>query len=281
VKFSLTTNGTLGNRDAWDGMLDEDLELIVSFDGMPEIHDRHRRDLNGRPTAAVVEGTLRELIRRGKTVRVNMVVRPDTVAALPEGLGYVHDLGVQDIDLSLDLWTRWNPRDVEKLKESVIRAARLWRQWLPHFSVSWFDAKVADLARLPSTGGGAWCGFGDGEIAVAPSGHLYPCERLIGEDRGGSPFRLPGNAIDGDDFSSFTTAPLQRHNACVNCALLTACDTGCRCSNYIRTGDINRPDGLLCVLNKTCARAVSEMLGDSKEIFSGSEPSNKKECYVG
>ena len=187
------------------------------------------------------------------------------------------------MNLSLDLWTTWTAGDGLRLRGLVERAAELWRQWLPDFSVNWFDGKVAGLAGLPATIETTRCGFGDGEIAVAPSGRLYPCERLIGEDRPDHPLRLPGHAREGHDFLACAPAPLDSCPACSNCVLATACDTDCRCSNFVRTGDVNRPDGLLCLLNKAAAEAVSRVLEDA--IYSGepcqSNLQHQRKSHVG
>jgi uncharacterized protein len=59
VRFNLTTNGTISSREALQVMTTGDLDLAVSFDGMPEVHDRHRRDVHGNGSSALVEQTLR------------------------------------------------------------------------------------------------------------------------------------------------------------------------------------------------------------------------------
>ena len=260
VRFNLTTNGTITSAEAWQVMLADDLTLAVSCDGSPPTHDRHRRDTQGRGSAAQVEATLRRLVAAGRFFTVVFVVRPDNLEEVPAGLEYLHALGVRHVDLSLDLWTTWNAGDGVRLRQLIQRAAELWRGWLPDFGLSWFDAKAAALAEVPAEEASTRCGFGGGEIAVAPSGNLYPCERLIGEDGPGQPMRLTGHALAGSDFLEHSPAGFARHEACTRCALLAACDTSCRCSNFIRTGDPNRPDGLLCLLNKATAEAVAKML---------------------
>jgi uncharacterized protein len=273
VRFTLTTNGTLDNPEAWRVMLDPDLELAISCDGPPAVHDQHRRDVHNRPTSAMVETTLRKLLSLGRSFRVVAVIRPDNLEHIPNSLEYLYALGIRHVDLSLDLWTRWTADDGRRLNLAVVAAANLWRRWLPDFSLNWFDVKAAALAHLPSTEEGTHCGFGVGEIAVAPSGRLYPCERVIGEDQPGHPLCLPGHATDPGDFLQFITGVFARCSPCAQCALASACDTTCRCSNFIRTGDLNRPDGLLCILNKAAARATSAVLAG--------ETSNKREtCYV-
>jgi uncharacterized protein len=260
VAFTLTTNGTITHPDAWEIMLDRDLGLAVSFDGTPQIHDRHRRDSKGHGTAGVVQTTLSRLMDADKSFSVIAVVRPDNLDQIPEALNHLYRIGVRQVNLSLDLWTTWTAADACRLQDLVRTAAQLWRQWLPEFNLNWFDAKATALTDVPLTEEITTCGFGAGEIAVAPSGRLYPCERVIGEDRPDHPLRLPGHALDAGDFLSCPTDPFARCTPCSQCALAPACDTTCRCSNFIRTGDVNRPDGLLCMLNKATARATADAL---------------------
>ena len=262
VCFHLTTNGTITSAEAWQAMLADDLILAVSCDGSPRMHNRHRRDAQGGGSAAQVEATLRRLVGSEMFFTVVFVVRPDNLDEVPEGLKYLHALGVRQVDLSLDLWTTWSAGDGERLQQLIQRAAELWRGWLPDFGLSWFDSKAGALARVPVEEASTRCGFGSGEIAVAPSGNLYPCERLIGEDAPGQPMRLPGHVLEGSDFLTQAPATIARHEACTQCALLTACDTTCRCSNFVRTGDQNRPDGLLCLLNKATAVAAAKVLAN-------------------
>jgi radical SAM protein with 4Fe4S-binding SPASM domain len=190
-----------------------------------------------------------------------VVVRPDNLYEIAKGLEYVRAIGVRRVNLSLDLWTRWTANDVTRLDAMVTELAGIWFGWLPEFSVNWFDAKVTELAHLPGNERAIRCGFGSGEVAVAPSGRLYPCERVVGEDRPENPLRLTANVFEGPDFLTLPAACFSRCEPCSGCALNFACDTFCRCSNFIRTGDVNRPDGLLCALNKSTARAVAQTPG--------------------
>ena len=262
ARFSLTTNGTVVSEESWQIMTAPDLQLAVSFDGHPGIHDRHRRTPHGQGSAARVEATLCRLLEQGIEFRVNTVVRPDNLEELPEGLRHLHSLGVRQVDLSLDLWTTWTADDGRRLETLIENAARLWREWLPQFSLNWFDVKVGDLAALPRSEEGHACGFGEGEIAVAPSGRLYPCERLIGADAPDHPHQLPGHVLDGLNSLGSAPPPFSLCAPCSACGLASVCDTRCRCSNLVRTGDRNRPDGLLCLLNKATAQAVSEVLAN-------------------
>jgi uncharacterized protein len=265
VGLSLTTNGTVTTPAAWRVMTRAGLELAVSFDGRPAEHDRHRLTVHGAGSSGMVLETLKRLIGAGCSPTVVTVVRPDTVEHLADGLEFLRGLGVRRVEPSLDLWAAWTREDVGRLVESVSRCAEVWRAGLPDFSVSWFDEKAAHLAGV-DLGASARCGFGAGEVAVAPSGNLYPCERLIGEDQSGHPMRLPGHALDGEDFLELGSWPGRRDEGCDACALSSMCSTACRCSNYVRTGDVRRPDGLLCAWNQACVDETARMMTAAAEV---------------
>ena len=261
---TLTTNGTMAEGAAWQVLMDPQIDLAISHDGLPVAHDRHRLSVLGNGTSDRVLETMRRLIERGRRFRVVMVVRPDTLEHLPAGIAFLRELGVRRVEPSLDLWTTWTQRDVERLERVIARCADLWREGLAVFGIGWFDEKALYAADIPVTPT-ARCGFGAGEIAVAPSGNLYPCERLMGADEPGNPMRLPGHVADGGvDFLNGREASCGRGDeACDSCAVRSMCNTDCRCSNYVRSGDVSRPDGLLCAWNQACleqtARALREV----------------------
>jgi uncharacterized protein len=264
LRMGLTTNGTITNSDAWRVMTLPGLELSVSHDGLPQVHDRYRVGLGGTSnrethgSAAHVAATIQRVIEGGQDARVSMVVRPDTVQYLPDGIRWLRERGICHVDPTLDLWSPWNTEQANVLVDSVIQCADLWREGLPDCSIGWFDEKAMRLARLPSDST-ARCGYGNGQIAVAPSGRLYPCERVIGEDRDDNPTRLPGHVMLGDTFAR-DTFPARSNPECSSCAIADQCNTFCRCSNYIRTGDVSQPDALLCLLDKACFRETVRIL---------------------
>jgi uncharacterized protein len=257
LRPGLTTNGTVATAAAWDLMRRPDVDLCVSHDGLPEIHDRHRR-CGQEPTAMRAVDTIMRLLAEGRDVRVVMTVRPDSAAALPRGIEWLWQCGVRRFDLSLDVWTKWDRAGLQALESGLRGAADVWRDHLPEIAVNWFDEKAGRLLDLPEEPS-ARCGFGDGEIAVAPSGSLYPCERLIGEDAADNPMRLPGHALEGDNFCR-RTPPTDLAAECAGCAMRQQCGTSCRCSNYVRTGDIRRPDALLCFLDRVRVRETARVL---------------------
>jgi uncharacterized protein len=265
--LNMTTNGTLDSVAAWSVMTLPEMRLAISHDGLPRVHDAHRIAVDGRPTSQRVLDVMGRLVDGGRDFRVVMVVRPQGVESMALGLEFLYARGVRNFDLSLDLWTTWTRRDGERLAAAIRRAAEFWGGCLPECSINWFDEKAARATGIPLSES-ARCGFGHAEIAVTPAGNLYPCERLVGADEPGNAMRLPGHVLDADDFLGFQPHVRQSAAECAPCVLQKLCSTStCCCSNYVRTGDVDRPDGLLCLLDQTCCRETLRVL-ESRAVSS-------------
>lgn len=253
VRFRLTTNGTVVTPSARAVMRAPDLDLSVSSDGAPATHDRHRLNRYGARTAASVEQLLGELAREGRAFTVVTVVRPDTLDELPAGLRHLRALGVTRFTLSPDLWTTWTADDLTRLETIVDTLADLWRSWLPRAGIDLFDTRVASLARLAAPAPAPRCGFGEGELAVAPSGRLYPCERLVAEDQPSNPLRFPGVLDDHLDF-------LDLRSPCPPEGDTGSPASSCPCDNHVRTGSPAAADILLRTLDHAANRALERII---------------------
>ena len=108
LELDVTTNGTLLEDDAWSVLTASDMSVSVSCDGRPTIHDRYRRTTGDDGSSSKTVETIRRLVDRDKPFRVVMVLRPDTVVSLVEGLEYFQSLGVSSVVPSLDLWCTWD-----------------------------------------------------------------------------------------------------------------------------------------------------------------------------
>ena len=262
MRPGLTTNGTITSTAAWELMLRPELDLwvhhAVRWSSAANSWTAHSRRGQGQPTAHVAADTIERLLCAGRNPRVVMVVRPDSATALPQGIEWLWDRGVRRFDLSLDIWATWNRADLSLLEAGVKTAAAFWRAHLPDIAVNWFDGKAGHLLGVPMEPS-ARCGFGYGEIAVAPSGNLYPCERLIGDDAADNPMRIEGHVTMGDDFCHGAPG-WEAARECAGCLIRQQCATACRCCNFIRTGDPALPDAFLCFLDQVCLRETARTL---------------------
>lgn len=267
LSLQVTTNGTIDSPAAWDILLAKDIEIAISCDGID--HDRHRHRADGRGSLPAVLATVDRLAGAKKDFSVVSVVRPDSLGTLTESLELLLEHGVPFASPSLDLWSTWTAGDLDALERALAPAADLWKRAHGRMGIGWFDTMAGRMAGLERDECSR-CAFGAGQIAVSPSGKLYRCERLIEDDRDDNPQRLPGHVTDGRDFLGYLPQPARALEACETCTIAEFCSTTCRCSNYVRTGDVARPDGLLCRLNQAVFREVSRVLNIDPSEPSGS-----------
>jgi hypothetical protein len=236
-------------------MTDPAMDLAVSHDGRPEVHDRDRSSpmvAEARPPCSPRSAILSPT---DHPFRVAMVVRPSNVARLGDGIAFLRE-GRRDVlrprARPLDALVRG--RRARRLQESVGGGGEAWAAALPVLAVNWFDDKAGRLAGVPISES-ARCGFGAGEIAVGSFRPAYPCERLIGEDLDDNPMRLPGTALEGADFLAVRSARrCARTRPARPCAMEAICSTTCRCKQ-LRTYGPRRPDGRAALPARTGLRA--------------------------
>jgi radical SAM protein with 4Fe4S-binding SPASM domain len=113
------------------------------------------------------------------------------------------------------------------------------------------------------------CGFAVEEMVVAPSGRIYPCERMVGEDAGR--FAI-GSAADGID-DARRAALVARDScgcpSCASCAIATRCASHCRATNHAATGKFDEPGDAFCEHERAVAR-IADRIGD--ELISEGTP---------
>jgi uncharacterized protein len=258
VACALTTNGTRVDERVARELVAEGIEVSLSIDGLPEVHDLERKTAGGRGSWAAARAAFERLAALGARPDVISVVRPGNVDRLVDGARFLVAGGARSLNPSLDFHARWTAPDVARLEAAVLGLGALWQEHAGDVSISWIDTKVALLTGL--LGEKKICGFGRGEVAVAPSGRLYPCERLVQDDRS-SRFVI-GHVDDGD--GPFTPNPGSSvPSSCGGCAALAHCANACACANVARTGFPDRPDGLVCALEQAsfiAARSALEAL---------------------
>lgn len=250
LDVTMTTNGTVKSPAAWRVMNDSRVTLSVSHDGLPEVHDRHRRTADGHGTSTIVVETIRELAQAARDFNVITVVRPDNVQQLAAGIEWLQSQGARHFVPSLDVWASWNEVDIAALSSAIQDCQQVWLRLVPAGSISWIDEAVAERLRLPFSDT-ARCGFGFGEIAVAPSGRIYPCERLVGADEPTNRFALAGNVMDDGPFLPPRDRPQPPRSDCA---------ASCPCSNVVRTGCPATSDPLAQQLERALARCADEIV---------------------
>lgn len=259
VSLSLTTNGTIFTAGITEFLRHHAFKVCISCDGPPSVHDRLRLSAGGVGTSAVVERNLRAARDALPQVLVNAVVHPATVRRLPETVEYLSGLGLRQIFLNHDYSAPWTAEDAEILGAAYEAVADRYIAWYlagtPHY-VSLIDNKIAVLIRggyLPEER----CQMGTGELAVAPDGTLFPCERLVGAGTSGD--HAVGSLDRGLDLSRLLGRCIRdgpTNSQCRECSLRDSCMNWCGCSNAFMTGHYDRVGPFLCASERAAIRTA-------------------------
>lgn len=254
-RFTLTTNCVLLSDEIISFLNDQNVSLILSLDGRPEVHDTMRTFRDKSPShARVIERALaavrskpdRDYFVRGTFTRNNLDFHED--------VKYLYGAGFRRISLEPAVGQGdWAIRssDISALRESYSKLAWFWADCMAKgdgFEFYHFNLGMErGLCRERRTTG---CGAGYEYMAVTPQGELYPCHQLVGNTE-----YLLGNVFSGvqqrDLQWSFVQARVPNKDLCRVCWARYLCGGGCHARAIDTKGTAGSPDPLGCLLMKT------------------------------
>lgn len=207
----------------------------ISLDGPTEIHDRHRRGVEGRGTHARVLRGIEKLQRHGVDVNILTVVTRTNVGRAANLYGYLRNLGfahLQFIPCVMDLADRGAPPAIITGAEWGTFLNELFDAWWPHdvsrVSIRLFDAVAARLAYGRSsicTMAGNCCQY----LVVEHNGDIYPCDFYV------EPGLRLGNVLDDGLHEISNSRPYQQWGTqqaalpekCRGCTFRELCQGDC------------------------------------------------------
>lgn len=280
VRYGITTNGTLLNRERLEWLAAHDVLVGLSLDGSPAMHDANRRFADGRGSHTVVARAL-ALMQEFPALRsrVICVVNPANHHWLSEGMWWLHQHYQGVVGLNFDYWSEWSDAQfdslclqLDALQELMLQSYRAGTP-LREENIEgkiWSAFREADSAC-------EHCAIGEQELAVSVDGHFFPCSRMVGV--GDAPEITFGDVHHGIDRAKQMHYIASRGNStpeCRFCELRHRCLNTCGCTNYAATGHINRVSPFLCNLEQKLI-AVADSLAET--LFLESNPAFLQRFY--
>lgn len=273
-RMTITTNGLNADEDTIAYLAEKEMAVALSFDGVPEAHNATRPYRGGGASFEDTRSALRRMQLHFPNLIICAVVSPENVACLPESIDFFLESGCRQIVLNPNFLASWTDRDCESWRAGYEHAAarflESFRSGRP-LHLSFITAKIATHLK-----GGYelcdCCDFGAKEIAVAPSGNIYPCQRMVGDDDGN-----PG--LMGDVFRGLnphicrqlTGAKQQCSTQCLQCDLQRRCRNWCSCVNYRLTGRYDLTAPIVCFHERTAIeiadRTASQLFKEKNPAF--------------
>ncbi|MBS1153448.1 MAG: aldolase-type tim barrel, partial [Myxococcaceae bacterium] len=246
---AITTNGTELDDRRLALLKKHGFRVKLSMDGGRASQDANRRFVNGRSSYDVVAANLQRILAAGIPTVVGAVVDPNNVHLLGESFDDLVGLGATHVTFAPNYTADWSLQARGRFEQGLtglgdrylaqLRAGREVR-------VDPLVGKIVTHLDHRATAR-AVCRFGVSELAVAPSGRLYPCDRLVNEDA--------DDAVCIGDLERGILAekrdrllPSRREEPqmCSGCDLKSRCKRFCGCANYETTGDPGTVSPTVC-----------------------------------
>lgn len=281
ISFRMSTNGTLLTPEVLQFFRQHDVYFALSIDGDQVQHDLCRRYANNRGSYQDIANRLHAiLVFNPYTIAVSVIV-PETVGYLATGVADLFDKGFRYVLQTLDYAAPWTSRDVKVLQKQYKRLADHYEKSLvdgKKIFHSPFDERIKTRAQK-SYGRGDLCDLANSQIAIAPSGRIYPCVQFIGTDDASYTKNAIGDVTTG--FNSkrreyFVTQNYAAGQSCIGCALDGRCATYCGCVNWRATGDLRTIPPIICEHERTLMPIVDSM---ANKLWAKKVPLFKRKFY--
>jgi uncharacterized protein len=243
-RFTLTTNGVLLNDAMMEFCNREMSNMVFSFDGRKEVHDKMRPFRSGQGSydwilpkilkAAKSRGE-RDFYIRGTFTKENLDFSNDVLAMADSGFERISiESVVGDETVPYAITQEDLPilcAEYDRLAQEISKRRKDGRDFcFFHFQI---DLSGGPCVAKRLSG----CGSGTEYLAVTPWGDLYPCHQFVGEEA-----FLMGNVYDGlvreDTRVLFQSCNLYTKEQCKSCFAKFYCSGGCSANAYHFHGSI-------------------------------------------
>ena len=243
-RFTLTTNGILIDDDVIDFCNKEMSNVVLSLDGRKEVHDRLRKDYQGRGSYDIIVPKFQEFVRRrgdksyyirGTFTHANTDFTNDIFHMADLGF---KELSMEPVVCAPDDKSALTKEDLPVLCEQYEILAKEMLKRQKEGNGFTFYHYMLDLTHGPCIYKRiSGCGSGTEYMAVTPSGELYPCHQFVGDKK-----YLLGNIYDGvtnkEIQNEFKLCNAYARKECADCWAKLYCSGGCAANSYHASGKI-------------------------------------------
>lgn len=128
VKNLVQTNGSLIDDEFAKFFSQSDFGVGVSFNGTPETHDLHCKDVDGNPTSSIVLSGMRTLRNYGVIFCINSIITDEMVGQEEEIYRFQKSLGIRSVSFEpvIGLKDSINSLSPDKYLEFLTQMFKIW-----------------------------------------------------------------------------------------------------------------------------------------------------------
>lgn len=209
--FSMTTNGTLLNKEIIDFLIDHKTTIMISCDGVQEAQDYNRPFKNSnRSSYEAIIDNIKYLASKQRHVIFRPTLIPDTVHTLFDTYLLAESLGCDQFFSMPNHRQNWPEEKIEVLKEQLSKIChyilnQLKNGIIPYMRFGPFNAGFTNILYqdiyknliLSEKNDMHHCGLGIGTWTIGVDGKIYGCQEQPSKDEKNI-FHI-GNIWDGLD----------------------------------------------------------------------------------
>ncbi|MBF0548024.1 MAG: radical SAM protein [Candidatus Riflebacteria bacterium] len=281
LRFFATTNGLLLDEETIKRSVESGIILSLSLDGHGACHDLTRPLPDGTGSFARIAEHFPTLLKFCPNIQILATFSPRNVKFLSEGIEKLYYCGFQHFTVGLNYEEPWNDAALETMRSEYRALGRFYEGCFESgklLGINIFDSKIASHV-YESCERCACCDKNDGEIAVAPSGNIYPCLRLVKTDEDHSV--LLGNVKTGMDRklrAKIMVESGREWEECKICSLKGRCFHYCGAVNYKVNGAWNQPPRALCLEEQWSAFVADEV---AERLYKAKNPLFMRKFFPG
>ena len=251
VEFTITTNGTLLNKERIQFLKEHHIFPLLSIDGSEKVQNLNRPCRNGQPSFPLVEKNIPLLLEAFPYTTFRATINQNSCEYVYDSYLYAMTKGFSSIFFCPNAREEWSEENIQKLQEEVnkmytyfimsfmnnlkpiecIPITRAFRKILSH-DLQVFSGKYDDvcISRYPVR-----CGLGSGSASIAYDGKIFGCQEQDSRDT--SDYFYIGDIYNGinkekhsimlKDYSEKYEVKCEKPEKCDSCKLRCVCAYDC------------------------------------------------------
>lgn len=261
--FRIVTNGILYGENDVQKFIEkykDKLYVSISIDGDKNKHNASRNYINGMGSWDKIVKNLPLWIKQFPNASTKVVIAPENIEYLKNGIVYLIGIGIQHIDVNPILEEGWKDGDDESFENQLISLADylIDNDLYENINLSCFSEHIGE--KLLPTDELKWCDLSN-TICVDANGIFFPCIRFAQYALRNKEAWSIGNIKDGIDKNR--TRPFltldritQSPKECLECDVSGGCGW-CPAENYdcADTHTLFQRSTAICKMHKARVRA--------------------------
>lgn len=252
IKYSITTNGYLLNKEKIDFLAKNNFSVLLSMDGAETTQNYNRKENSFKKLDNIIPYLIDNIQYNG----LRGTIIPATCHHTFENILYAQNKKFNQCYFTINIFENWSEQDKKKLELEIKKYALAYvNSFVNNYSLINFTP-FTDMVKLlikkeidilDNNININKCGLGNNYAAINYKGDLFTCQEIVTDEENNELFKI-GNIYTGIDINKINylqkiivnNLPIKNNktNECEKCPLLFCCKKNtCQINNYICNND--------------------------------------------